>query len=490
MMQVLTTLLPLCMWGLLDAADGAYFLGINRSLETDLGLKMTQFTKMQGSICLACMIFVPVWGTVIDQKRFRLKTILAVSAAGWGLSTIAIGLHAHSFNELFLYRFLNTGFLCSKLPVLQSIVTRLAHPRIHGACFSACGVAMAMGGILSSRVSAEIAGETFFGMPGWRFGFVVLGCASTLFSGLVLVLLTEPPDENWQSSCRPNGFWVALVNFRDCWASYSFWVIALQCGFYQLCLQVLPYLAMWLQYNDFTGAQAGIVLMFWRVGDMVGQLIGGFVGDALYSRNALHGRQLFGQLVSIGAVPMLVVIFKVLDPRPESLWYFATFMFLFGVCQDAWGPGVNRPLMSQMASKTSVASFIAWKLTLENCFGFFVGPPLITQFANIHGYHSSAEPVSSMAPAVQQRNSKALGLLMFNVLAGSFIAMFICYTALHLTFAVDLQRVSSKIGGGDRAGLQPIACARGDAENGGSDSCMERAPLKSAAGVVKSYNVT
>merc|ERR1719230_1435922 len=87
----------------------------------------------------------------------------------------------------------------------------------------------------------------------------------------------------------------ACSGLKDHWSSYSFRIIALQSGLYQCALQAIPFFAMWLQYSGLSDVQAGTVVACFRCGSMFGQLLGGFVGDALYAMYPLHGRQIFGQ---------------------------------------------------------------------------------------------------------------------------------------------------------------------------------------------------
>merc|ERR1719454_513450 len=95
------------------------------------------------------------------------------------------------------------------------------------------------------------------------------------------------------------------------------------------------------------------------------------------------------------AVPVIVVIFYVLPRGPGSIKYLCPFMCLFGMSTGTIVPGVIRPLISQIAPKSQIASMIAWEFSLEQFFGSLWGPLLVTWLSSISGYVQLDIPVAA-----------------------------------------------------------------------------------------------
>merc|ERR1740129_1248827 len=182
-------LLALCLNVFLDAADGTFFKGAFRALEVDLGFSLKSFAAMQMCMSGTSMLFNPVWATVVDLQLISQRAVLIVTALGWGITSIALGLYAHSINQVICLRVVNILFLCSGMPVGQYIISSRVPPERRGAAFSVTGISGSMGVILSTKMSTTISELHLFGMPGWRFGLVTIGVASIAFAASTACLL-------------------------------------------------------------------------------------------------------------------------------------------------------------------------------------------------------------------------------------------------------------------------------------------------------------
>lgn len=448
--KVRKALLPLCLWAFLDAADGSYFAGVFRALEVDLGLTMENLSKMQGSVCLAVMIWVPFWGAVIDHKVFSRKALLVLSAFGWGITSIGMGA-SQTFNVMLFLRFMNTGFLCSGLPIGQSIVTSIAAPSLRGACFSICAMFAGIGAVVSTKISTNISEEVIYGYAGWRVGLFTIGGISVAFSALLALVMQEPSadpavkQEEWsKSSIRDVMVFLSSSVTQSC-GSYSFWLIVLQCGLWQIVLQVQPYMAMWLQYSGYSDSVVGTLTSCWRIGDMVGGAMGGFFGDAFCEWNSLHGRQRYGQMVCFAALPLLTFVFGPTHVGRLAFLHIAVLLFGLGVFNSSWGTGVNRPVLTQVVAKSHVASTMAWKLSFESVFGFLFGPSIVVGLTTHFGFRHSDQKVSEMSESFKAQNAAALGNLILVVSLSAFFAMVLIYKAMEFTFNWDLQKQGESV---------------------------------------------
>eukprot|EP00927_Polykrikos_kofoidii_P009943 TRINITY_DN14188_c0_g1_i1.p1 TRINITY_DN14188_c0_g1~~TRINITY_DN14188_c0_g1_i1.p1 ORF type:complete len:493 (-),score=62.85 TRINITY_DN14188_c0_g1_i1:92-1570(-) len=446
-------LIPICFWAFLHAIDASYFGGILRALEVDLHLNMSDFTRMQGTNCLAVVCCIPFWGFVIDRSVLTPRKLLTLSCLGWGTALVGIGFLADSFASLLFWRFVNTAFLCGCLPITQSIITCVAAPRIRGACFSCCALFGGLGTVVSARFSADISEQEIRGYSGWRVGFIAIGLTSIVFAVLLFMLMPDIAQE--RDSNRQEG---PAWSFSDAmsflssgmqrsWSSYSWRALVAQCCAWQCVMQALPYATMWLQYVGYSDSVTGSLSGVWRLGIMVGQFAGGFIGDLLSEANKLHGRQLFGQLVCLGSIPPLSVIFggSVTD-GDFTVEQLGLLFLCLGLLQEAWASGVNKPIMTQIAPREHVASLMAWKMTLDSFLGFALWPNVVARLASYFGYSSSHLRVSEMPEELRAQNADALGNLIFTVSVSGFVAMAVMYTLMQWTFVWDLQVIDKEKG--------------------------------------------
>lgn len=436
---VLCSLCPLFAALFLDAADATYFQGVFRALEVDLGLTLINLSYMQAASAMAVMIFGPAWALVADQRILNRKMLLVVTCAGWGLVSISIGRYVSTFPQLLAMRFLNAAFLSSGIPMTQYFVCSLVAPDQRGKCFGFASIAASLGVIVCSQLSTAFSEEVVLGFAGWRCGLFCLGALSLTFALLIHNFMEEPLDDENVKSDEAFHPMTAFRNLGEHWKVLSFRVLCVQGCFGLFAYQVMSFSTMWFQYCGLQDKQAGFVTACWHAGCLVGALLGGMLSDVLYKTSPFHGRQYMAQ-VGVGlAVPTVVVVFTFLPRGPGSLMYICPFMCFFGVSTGMIVPGVIRPLMSQIAPKSHVASMIAWEFSLEQFFGSLWGPLLITWLSSISGYTQLDVPVAEMPTALRQHNMEALAFIIRTCAVFGYSCVFLGFTGLHWTFKHDMK---------------------------------------------------
>lgn len=440
---VLFSLAPLFAALFLDAADGTYFQGVFRALEIDLSLTLVGLSYMQGAGALAVMIFGPIWALLADQRVLSRKMLLVMSSTGWGLVSISIGRFVTEFWQLLALRFLNAAFLSCGIPMTQHIICSLVPPGQRGKCFGFASIAAASGVIVCSQLSTTFSEEVIMGYAGWRCGLFCLGGLSLAFSAAIYAMMEEPLDDEDVTAKEPCEIMTVFRNLRGHWEVLSFRVLCIQGCFGLFAYQVMSFSTMWFQYCDLRDDQAGFITACWHTGCLVGALFGGLLSDFLHRTSPLHGRQCMAQAGVGCAIPIVAIVFNVLPRGPGSVRYLAPFMALFGMSTGMVVPGVIRPIMSQVAPKTQVASMIAWEFSLEQFFGSLWGPLLVTWLSSLSGYEPTDLPVSRMPTEMRVHNMEALAFVIRTCAIFGYSCVLVGFTALHWTFKHDMKVIEA-----------------------------------------------
>lgn len=438
------SLAPLFAALFLDAADATYFQGVFRALEVDLGLSLIHLSYMQGAGSLAVMLFGPMWALIADQKLLNRKMLLVVSCVGWGIVSISMGRFVKTFSQLLALRFLNAAFLSSGIPITQYFICSLAAPEQRGRCFGFASIAGALGVIVCSQLSTTFSEEVVLGVAGWRCGLFCLGSLSLLFSFLIYLFMEEPAEDINMKSEEEFHPMTAFSNLKDHWKSLTFRALCFQGAFGLFTYQVLSFSTMWFQYCGMQDRQAGFITACWHSGCLFGALFGGLLSDFLYKSSPLHGRQYMAQVGIACALPVVVVVFYVLPRGPGSMMYLCPFMSLFGLSTGTIVPGVIRPIISQIAPKSQVASMVAWEFSLEQLFGSLWGPLFVTWLSSISGYQPMDMPVAEMPTELRLHNMEALAFVIRTCAVLGYVFVFLGFTSMHWTFKRDMKVIENE----------------------------------------------
>lgn len=442
--QLLLSLLPLLAALFLDAADATYFQGIFRALEVDLGLTLVNLSYLQGAGAMAVMMFGPLWAFAADQRILSRKMLLVVSCVGWGFVSISIGRFVTSFQQLLLLRFVNAAFLSCGVPMTQYIICSLVAPELRGKCFGFASIAGSLGVIVCSALSTAFSEEIVFGFDGWRFGLFCLGSLSLVFAAAIAIFMEDPRGDCEKPGDSSLHWTTPFLRLREHWKVHTFRVMCVQGCFGLFAYQVMTFSTMWFQYCGFFDEQAGAVTAFWHIGCLLGSLFGGCMSDVLYRTMPLHGRQYMAQVGVSIAVPTIAIIFRVLPRGPDAIRYIAPFMCLFGMSTGMIVPGVIRPMMSQIAPKTQVASMIAWEFSLEQFFGTLWGPVVVSWLTSFSGYIPTDLPVQRMPPDMRDHNTEALAFVIRTCACFGYTCVLVGFTVMHWTFPRDVTAIEEE----------------------------------------------
>lgn len=125
---------------------------------------------------------------VINHDR---PTVLAIGTLCWALSTGAVGASQH-FLQVAFWRALNGFGLAIVIPALQSFIADSYKDGLRGTGFGVVSFIGSLGGIGGGVVATIMAGQEFWGIPGWRFAFIMMASLSLLIGFLVFFFVVDP----------------------------------------------------------------------------------------------------------------------------------------------------------------------------------------------------------------------------------------------------------------------------------------------------------
>ena len=125
---------------------------------------------------------------VIKHDR---PTILAMGTFCWALSTAAVGA-SHDFLQVAFWRAVNGFGLAIVIPALQSFIADSYNDGVRGTGFGLLSLIGSLGGIGGGVLATVMAGQQFWGVPGWRCAFVFMATLSAVIGCLVLLYVIDP----------------------------------------------------------------------------------------------------------------------------------------------------------------------------------------------------------------------------------------------------------------------------------------------------------
>lgn len=126
-------------------------------------------------------------------------TVLAMGTLCWAISTGIMG-GSRYFNQVAFWQAVNGLGLAIVIPSLQSFIADSYSDSVRGTGFGLLNLVGKVGGIGGGAVATVMAGQEFWGVPGWRFAFVIISVLSCLIGFLVFLFVVDPrryPNLHW-----------------------------------------------------------------------------------------------------------------------------------------------------------------------------------------------------------------------------------------------------------------------------------------------------
>ncbi|RZC45531.1 hypothetical protein C5167_038477 [Papaver somniferum] len=117
----------------------------------------------------------PLAGVLV--LRYDRPTVLAMGTLCWAISTAGVGA-SYQFSEIAFWRAVNGVGLAIVIPALQSFVADSYTDGVRGRGFGMLSLVRSVGGIGGSALATIMAGQEYWGIPGWRCAFIMMALAS------------------------------------------------------------------------------------------------------------------------------------------------------------------------------------------------------------------------------------------------------------------------------------------------------------------------
>jgi len=396
-------------------------------------------TPYASSKALAQSCSSPFWGTLIDRGHSA-KALLVMGSVAWGVCTISLAFTS-TLRTMLMLRILNGVALATLMPVSQAIIGDLTLPSDRGKYFGFVGFATCMGSVLGSVLTTSIANRMMFGIMGWRVAFAIVGGCSFLLASLLSNFLVDHRKFGYRdSSCSEE-----VATFLGFFRVRSFVVIVMQGCFGSVPWSAMQFLTMFYQYAGIPDGQAGLLTSCSMVCGAFGNIAGGLIGDRLTLWSRFHGRPLTAQISVFAGIPIIFATLHLVPREPSSFVYYLLLQAMLGLCATWTCAGVNRPLLTEVVPQSHQARILAWLVALEGSSSACFGAPFVGYLAEHYFGYRPQRMASAMIPeAVREANTHALacGMLVMTVLP--WLACFMSYSFLHITYQKDVEDLQAQ----------------------------------------------
>jgi MFS family permease len=123
--------------------------------------------------------------------QYDRPAVLAIGTVFWAVSTGAVGVSQY-FQQVAFWRAVNGLGLAIVIPALQSFIADSYKDGTRGAGFGLLSLIGSIGGIGGSILATIMAGRDYWGLPGWRFAFLMVAFLSLLIGLLVYFYTVDP----------------------------------------------------------------------------------------------------------------------------------------------------------------------------------------------------------------------------------------------------------------------------------------------------------
>nr|DAD40651.1 TPA_asm: hypothetical protein HUJ06_014974 [Nelumbo nucifera] len=353
-------------------------------------------------------------------------TILAMGTVCWALSTAAVGV-SQLFMQVAFWRAINGLGLAIVIPALQSFIADSYLDGVRGTGFGVLNFVGSVGGIGGGVLATVMAGQDFFGMPGWRCAFVMMALLSSLIGFLVFIFVVDPRTRNISHGSSESSERDDLVEkggastssiWADSWMAMksvmkvqTFRIIVLQGIVGSLPWTAMVFFTMWFELIGFDHNKSAALLSLFAIGCAIGSLLGGLVADRMSS-----------------IYPHSVI------PQTVDSWFtFATTLFLMGLTISWCGTCANNPIFAEVVPPKHRTMIYAFDRAFEGSFSSFAAPIVGILAEKTYGY----DPQSVNLVSGSSKEAFALSRGLCSMMAVPFALCCLFYSPLYLTYRRD-----------------------------------------------------
>ncbi|EEF37226.1 carbohydrate transporter, putative [Ricinus communis] len=383
---------------------------------------------------------------VINYDR---PTVLAMGTFCWALSTAAVGA-SHHFLQVAFWRGVNGFGLAIVIPALQSFIADSYMEGVRGAGFGLVNLIGNLGGIGGGVLATVMAGQQYWGIPGWRCAFIMMATLSSIIGFLVFLFVIDPrktisiPRDTRESFERDELIERSSSSASSVWTESwtamqavikvkTFQIIVLQGIVGSLPWTAMVFFAMWFELIGFSHNSTAFLLSLFAVGCALGSLIGGLIADRLSHTYPHSGRIMCAQFSALMGIPFSWFLLKEIPLSVSSYHTFAVTIFMMGLTISWNGTAANAPMFAEVVPVKHRTMIYAFDRAFEGSLSSFAAPLVGILSEKMFGYDSkSIDPVKG---SVQEASALSKGLL--SMMAVPFGLCCLFYTPLYKFFRQD-----------------------------------------------------
>lgn len=329
------SLLVFALSTIIDDSEKNLINGLFPTIRQALELSLVDLSLLTNLNKIVSAILGPLWAMAAD--RYNRKRILVAVTGAWGLWTFAAGF-SQNFSQLIALYFIASLGSVASIPIIMAAISDLFPDQARGAAMGIFGAVSVILGALATLTFSGLAYPTL-----WRYGFFLTGGLSML-SGILIWVIFQDPGRG--ASDPGNGLEstpATLTDFKRLFHVRSLVIL--------FCQKILNAgLLVWsfgtvymVDVFGFSNQEAlltlGIPLL---LGSVVGNLLGGFLGDRVNHRYPASGRIALMQAAFLGSAGMSYLSMQIY--WEHKVFFYLTF-FIWGIFLN-FGTGVDRPMVA------------------------------------------------------------------------------------------------------------------------------------------------
>ncbi|KDP31805.1 hypothetical protein JCGZ_12266 [Jatropha curcas] len=383
---------------------------------------------------------------VISYDR---PTVLAIGTLCWALSTAAVGASQH-FLQVAFWRAVNGFGLAIVIPALQSFIADSYKDSVRGTGFGLVNLIGNLGGIGGGVLATIMAGQQYWGIPGWRCAFIMMATLSSIIGFLVFLFVVDPrktigvPHDSHESSDRDELIEKSNSSTSSIWTESwtamqavmkvkTFQIIVMQGIVGSLPWTAMVFFAMWFELIGFNHNSTAFLLSLFAIGCALGSLVGGLIADRMSRTYPHSGRIICAQFSAFMGIPFSWFLLKEIPLSVNSYHIFAVTVFLMGLTISWNGTAANAPMFAEVVPVKHRTMIYAFDRAFEGSLSSFAAPLVGILSERMFGYDSnSIDPVKG---SVQQASALSKGLL--SMMAVPFGLCCLFYSPLYKFFRQD-----------------------------------------------------
>ncbi|KAJ7194090.1 hypothetical protein O6H91_Y516900 [Diphasiastrum complanatum] len=284
------------------------------------------------------------------------------------------------------------------------------------------------------------------GVAGWRVSFLIVASISLLL-GMALYFLVHDPHHQHGHSCGRNlhihdeeikeVYGTVRELFKEIQTVFSvktFWVIVAQGVVGSTPWAAMLFFTLWMELLGFTHFQAAFNVALFSIGNAIGSVFGGWVGDKAAAYFPDAGRIICSQFSAGVGIPLSGCLLLGLPKDSKFAWAYSIVLFFMGFLMSWNSPATNWPIFSEIVPPHLRTTVYAIDMAFENSIAA-IGTPLVGFLSeHVFGFKKLA---GQSKIKQDQGNAQALARGLFVCIAVPFTICVLIVSLLYLTYPKD-----------------------------------------------------